>query len=160
MKSIFFKILTLIAIASVLAIGVNGVRLLKNDGIAWTKDWSSSMEVRAEELGLKILTLEEAQNALMQGLVLILDARPEEEYFQGRIPGAMNLPAHMMDAYLPDIMMMVFPDQPVIVYCGGADCEDSLIVAQAIQELGVLDVSIYKGGIQEWRAAGLQEEGL
>lgn len=46
---------------------------------------------------------------------LLLDVRSEEEYRQGHIPGAINVPHDNIDRYLASIDN--YKNKPVIVYC-------------------------------------------
>ncbi len=46
---------------------------------------------------------------------LLLDVRSEEEYQQGHIPGAVNVPYDAIDQYLSSIDG--YKNKPVIVYC-------------------------------------------
>ena len=57
--------------------------------------------------------------------------------------------------------MLLMADQPVVVYCGGRTCDDSLTVAKAIQQQGLKQVVVFEGGMAAWLDAGLTvQEGL
>lgn len=126
--------------------------------MAWTEAWSQSVENKAREAGLPIVDLNEAQTALEEGRVLFLDARPHEQYQQGHIPGALSLPVHNLDAHLPAIQPFLFPEQPMIVYCGGETCEDSILLGTFLLDQEMQDVKVFKGGMDAWRAASLPED--
>lgn len=82
-----------------------------------------------------------------------LDAREEDFFEEGHLPGAINLPASRIAAGdfhgLPGD-----PSTPLIVYCSGGDCPDSHVVAAALVARGFRNVSIFAGGWDEWSAAG------
>ncbi len=101
--------------------------------------------------------LDQFRSALAGKSTLIFDARPSSFYQQGHVPGALNLArddfAHdyrQLDSVLKDAQ-----DKPIIVYCGGGDCHDSRLVANALVTLGYDDVSVFTGGWQEWSARNL-----
>jgi rhodanese-related sulfurtransferase len=95
--------------------------------------------------------------ALAAKNTLIFDARPSSFFAQGHVPGALNL---ARDDFAHDYRLLgsVLKDaqaKPIIVYCGGGDCHDSRLVANALLTLGYGDVSVFTGGWQEWSAANL-----
>jgi rhodanese-related sulfurtransferase len=101
--------------------------------------------------------LAQFRSALAARNTLIFDARPSSFFAQGHVPGALNLArddfAHdyrRLGSVLKDAQ-----DKPIIVYCGGGDCHDSRLVANALLTLGYGDVSVFTGGWQEWSAANL-----
>ena len=101
--------------------------------------------------------LEQFRSALAGKSTLIFDARPSSFYEQGHVPGALNLArdnfAHdyrKLSSVLKDAQV-----EPIIVYCGGGDCHDSRLVANALVTLGYDDVSVFTGGWQEWSAGNL-----
>ncbi len=79
--------------------------------------------------------------------LLIVDVRQPEEYAEGHLPGAINIPlrdlAKNLDA-LPDL------DAKSVVYCGSAF--RSAIAMTALQILGYTDVRNMKGGFNAWTA--------
>ena len=101
--------------------------------------------------------LEEFRSAVVSRSTLILDARPSAFFEQGHVPGALNLArddfAH--DYRRLDSLLRGAQNKPIIVYCGGGDCHDSRLVANALVTLGYGDVSVFTGGWQEWSAANL-----
>jgi thiosulfate/3-mercaptopyruvate sulfurtransferase len=116
-------------------------------------------------------TSDDVAAALDKEGVLLIDARPPEQYSgaasaatrAGHIPGARNVPyANLVDpttgTFLPqEELARAFADAgvdlatlpaEVIVYCnGGVSCTVPL---QALQLLGRSDVSVYDGSWNEW----------
>ena len=87
-----------------------------------------------------------------EGFVLV-DALAPMIYAHSHLPGAINLPASAVDPTrvarrIPD------PDTEIVVYCANADCDDSLVTAQKLTELGYTNVLHYAGGKDEWRELG------
>ncbi len=103
------------------------------------------------------VSLDQFRSALAARNTLIFDARPSSFFDLGHVPGALNLArdnfAH--DYRKLDSILKNAQDKPIIVYCGGGDCHDSRLVANALLTLGYGDVSVFTGGWQEWSAAKL-----
>ena len=76
---------------------------------------------------------------------IIIDARTQEEYDQGRIPGAILIPeyeiADRAEKELPD------KDQLILVYCRSG--RRSKIAAEELVKLGYTNVKEF-GGIIDW----------
>ncbi|WP_246716490.1 MULTISPECIES: rhodanese-like domain-containing protein [unclassified Methylocystis] len=55
---------------------------------------------------------------LRAGTVIVLDARPEDEFALGHLPGALNVPLRALEARLSQLD----PSQEIVAYCRGAFC--------------------------------------
>jgi len=89
------------------------------------------------------------------GLNVIVDARKDDLFDEGHIPGAILCNPHEMDLYLDTLRPAVSGADKVIVYCGGGTCEASHNVSDALRaEFGFSDVSIYTKGWEEVEASG------
>ncbi|MCW8309217.1 metalloregulator ArsR/SmtB family transcription factor [Acidiphilium sp. PA] len=86
---------------------------------------------------------------LETGGVLLLDVRPEDEFSQGHLPGALNIPLADLDRNIGTLPR----DQPIIAYCRGPYCVLS-VEAAAVLRAGGFDVRRLEDGYPEWRAAG------
>ena len=77
---------------------------------------------------------------------IIIDARTQEEYDQGHIPGAILIPeyeiADLAEKELPD------KDQLILVYCRSG--RRSKIAAEELVKLGYTNVKEF-GGIIDWK---------
>ncbi|HCN30989.1 MAG TPA: hypothetical protein DIT64_20200 [Verrucomicrobiales bacterium] len=90
-----------------------------------------------------------------QNKVLWLDARPDEQYQEDHIPGALQLNEQKFDEHLLALLdTLQTTDMPVIIYCGGEKCEASHRVREKLTPLVPLDTClILKGGWPAWKAA-------
>jgi len=79
---------------------------------------------------------------------LVLDVREPEEFANGHIPGATNLPQADLATRLDEVPR----NRPVFVICQGGF--RSLRAAQFLRQQGISDVASVKGGTEAWRAAG------
>jgi rhodanese-related sulfurtransferase len=104
--------------------------------------------------GLSSLPLDQAQAMFESESALFIDARPPEEYGEGHIPGARNLPAYEFEEYFLDLMDLVEEAATVVVYCGGVECSDSIQVAERLLEIGHSDIRVFENGWRAWSEAG------
>jgi len=133
-------------------------------GLSWLKLSVSENAIpaaaRIEALGYENASLETTRQIVAAGEYLIFDARSAAAFIEGHLPGAMSWPRRdaqqQLGAYLP----LLAADQPILVYCSGAACDDSLQLAGVIREQGVERIAIFTGGYAAWTDAGLEiEEG-
>lgn len=101
------------------------------------------------------------RRALAEAGVIVLDARPYEEYAVSHIPGARAVrakPGTTPALYVADVTEIVesLPDrdQPMIVYCNGLYCGRSERFADDLAKAGYRDVRRYQLGAPGWRALG------
>ncbi len=92
--------------------------------------------------------------------VLWLDARPREQFAEGRIPGARLLNEQEFDQQLFELLETLQTNTlPVVIYCAGQRCEASRkIKDQLLETLPLENVRILKGGWQSWVEAGREVE--
>lgn len=91
---------------------------------------------------------------------LVLDARPEIFYHFGHVPGALSLPRDEFEKGYTQLKSKLETNKskPVIIYCSDESCEDSLLVSQALANLGYMQISVFRGGWDAWSKAGLSCE--
>ncbi len=109
----------------------------------------------SDEAGMPgAVTLAGAEAAWRVGDTLFIDAREPDFFEDGHIPGAINLPvSRVADARA----LSGDRERAVLVYCTGADCRDSRIVALALCAAGHRNVDVFAGGWDEWTRAGLPQ---
>lgn len=102
---------------------------------------------------LEPIASEELQRRLQDGLVTVIDVRPNEEYQAGHLRGALNIPLSELDQYLAQLS----PDKEIIAYCRGPHCVLAYDAVARLREQG-LQARRLDGGYPEWRLAGLPTE--
>jgi rhodanese-related sulfurtransferase/DNA-binding transcriptional ArsR family regulator len=90
---------------------------------------------------------------LKKGLITVLDVRPAEEFAAGHLPGALNVPVEMLQAYLSKLPKR----KEVIAYCRGPYCLMSFEAVDKLRKRG-FKAKRLADGYPEWRAAGLPVE--
>jgi len=99
---------------------------------------------------LEPVPAEDLLERVRDGLVTVLDVRPPEEYAQGHVAGALNVPLDRLQERLKDLP----PDREVVAYCRGPWCVLSFEAVARLREAG-FDARRLQDGLPEWRRAGL-----
>lgn len=96
-------------------------------------------------------TLEER---MADGLVTLLDVRPADEFADGHVPGAHNIPLAELMARLGEIPA----GREIVAYCRGPWCVLAFEAVAFLRDQG-RSASRLDGGLPEWRRAGLPVAG-
>lgn len=89
---------------------------------------------------------------LKAGAIVFIDARDEEHYLGGHIPGAYEFDPYHPEKYFPAVLPVCQAAEQIVVYCNGGDCDDSKTAALLLRDVGIASrkMVIYGGGITEW----------
>lgn len=96
--------------------------------------------------GISVLSVTEAVMLMSRKSALVLDVREPDEFAQGHLQGARNVPLSQLSARLKELEK--FRDKPVLVVCERgrrANTAAKLLKSQNFTALNVL-----KGGMQAW----------
>ena len=96
-----------------------------------------------------------------QGLIVFVDARNEDHYKHGHIPGAYQFDHMYPERYLGAVLPACNAAQQVVVYCDGGDCELSEFAAELLRSsAGVANdkLFVFSGGLKEWERRQLPLE--
>jgi len=90
------------------------------------------------------------------GLIIFVDARADQSYAEGHIPGAWQLDRFYPEKYLPELLPACAVAETVVVYCSGGECEDSVFATRLLLGAGVAAdrLRVFMGGLKEWIALG------
>lgn len=99
---------------------------------------------------LEPVSAEELIERCRQGLVTLIDVRPEEEYAAGHIPGAVNLTVADLERQMAELD----PEREVIAYCRGPYCTFSFEAVERLRKAGFRSRRLGPG-FPEWKLAGL-----
>jgi len=102
---------------------------------------------------LEPVAADELLERVRNDLVTVIDVRPEEEYRQGHLPGAINIPLQELEKQLEQLD----PGRQVVAYCRGPHCVLAFDAVQALRERGYEALRL-EGGLPEWRLLGLPVE--
>jgi ArsR family transcriptional regulator len=95
----------------------------------------------------------ELTRRMKQGLVTVLDVRPEDEFALGHLPGARNVPLSQLKRRLSTLDRKT----EIVAYCRGPYCVLSFEAVAQLRKLG-FKARRLEDGLPEWRAAGLPVE--
>lgn len=104
---------------------------------------------------LEPVSREDLVSRLHDGVVTVLDVRPEDEFAVGHLPGALNIPFAELERRLDELPA----DREVIAYCRGPYCVLSFEAVSALRARGYL-VRRLEDGYPEWKASGLPIEAV
>jgi len=138
---------------------------LSSGGIALVGQWDTSKGVVSARSKDSVVDSSREINALsdMKRIVeekqgVVVDARSQDDYEQGHIPGAVNFPMSRFDEVIGDFFETVQPSMLVVLYCSGQECHDSHAFADQIIQFGYTDVKVFSGGFGDWANGGLPVE--
>ncbi len=87
------------------------------------------------------------------GEALVLDVRPEQEYRNGHIPGALSVPLAELEQRLAELPR----DRQVVAYCRGPYCVMAVEAVEILRRHGHKAARL-EIGVPDWRALGLPLE--
>lgn len=87
----------------------------------------------------------------------LIDVRRRDAYDKGHIPGAVSVPWQEVESSAEEKLLDgLKPKQIVIVYCADTACSSAFLSAGKIADkLGVVNIGVYGGGLNEWSKCGL-----
>lgn len=113
---------------------------------------NSANEVIADFDKPKAITIDFAYQLYNQK-VKFIDARPAEEFAEGHIKGAINIPFYGSENYQHELDK-ISKDQILVTYCSGDDCELSILLGDELFEKGYKKVYVFFGGWNQWNEKG------
>jgi rhodanese-related sulfurtransferase/DNA-binding transcriptional ArsR family regulator len=99
---------------------------------------------------LEPVSRKELVKRLRDKSVLLLDVRPEDEFVQGHLPGALNIPFAQLGKQLSKLPRRA----EIVAYCRGPYCVLSFEAVAALRAKGY-NARRLEDGFPEWKAAGL-----
>jgi len=128
-------------------------------------DSAQLLAAELKEKGLQLIDRNQAVQLLhdprcQQNLVVFIDARNEQRYREGHIPGAYEFDPYRPEKYFDAVLPVCKAAEQIVVYCNGGDCDDSETAAILLRDIGIANqkLLIYGGGISEWTTNGLPVE--
>ena len=96
----------------------------------------------------KAIKLEFALKLFNQGERFI-DARSAEEFTEGHIKDAINIPFYGSENYL-DIINSLNKNEIIVTYCSSAECDIATLSGDELFKMGFKKVYVFIGGYDEW----------
>jgi rhodanese-related sulfurtransferase/predicted double-glycine peptidase len=112
---------------------------------------NATASIQQEHLGNFIPKISERKvHKLLKTDTIFIDARLERDYKSGHLEGAINVPVNASDDEYQKIMADIAKDARLVLYCQSAACRFAERVAIKLISDGFSDVSIFRGGWNEW----------
>ena len=99
---------------------------------------------------LEPVTRKQLLKMIREGAVTVLDVRPPDEFAQGHVPNAVNIPLRALKERLAEIN----PDREIVAYCRSEYCVLSFEAVALLRARG-FKVRRLAEGLPDWRAAGM-----
>ena len=97
----------------------------------------------------EMVTVEQARE--LGDTAIWVDARPDDDFANNHVPGAISLNEDRWNELLPQFLAVWTPGKKVIVYCSSLGCNASREVAHRLRkEAQLSDVFVLEGGWEEW----------
>jgi rhodanese-related sulfurtransferase len=116
---------------------------------------------RLKEKGLQVVNGEQAMELFhdplyQQGAIIFIDARNDEHYQGGHIPGAYQFDNYHPENYMGTVFPLCQSAQKIVIYCSGGNCEDSQFAALTLRDAQVPNekLFVFTGGVTEWTNRG------
>ncbi|HNR69310.1 MAG TPA: rhodanese-like domain-containing protein [bacterium] len=93
---------------------------------------------------------QQVRNLLLQGRAELLDARSQDEYEAGHLPGARLLPVERLFDY-PKVIEQLSRDKWLICYCDGPPCDLGELLAWELLGRDFQKIAVYQDGLNEWK---------
>jgi len=122
---------------------------------------SDPVVTRLKEKGLQVVNGQQAAALFLdplyqQGAIIFIDARNDEHYQGGHIPGAYQFDNYHPENYMGTVFPLCQSAQKIVVYCAGGNCEDSQFAALTLRDaqIPIEKLFVYTGGMTEWTNRG------
>ncbi len=106
--------------------------------------------VNEARLRVKEIDVAGAAAAMAAGDLVVVDVREPQEYEQGHIEGAINIPRGIAEMGIT--RMVPDPATRIICYCAAGN--RSAMVADNLRQMGYENIESMVGGFQEWARSG------
>jgi rhodanese-related sulfurtransferase len=93
---------------------------------------------------------DELLDRLRSGTATVLDVRPEDEFANGHLPAALNIPLAQLEWRLAELPA----EQEIVAYCRGPWCVLSFEAVALLRQRGYRARRL-EDGFPEWKTAGL-----
>jgi rhodanese-related sulfurtransferase len=158
-KGLIFSVLRQITVIILLSFALG---LLMNQArsnpLPLVAAWSPETRLTADSGESMAISLEEAKALCSDKDAVFLDARSPEDYAQGHIRCAQNIPWQSFDEYIDRVFERI-PDQAwIVTYCDGEHCSLSEDLAKELLSMGYEKVKVLLNGWTRWVEAGLPVE--
>ncbi len=159
--TVFLKLVTQMIVIVVVAAGIGLVLNRRMLVEAWTGTVNQSPTgelPNAHRLPLP-LGIMQVKELFDRGEGYVIDARDAATFAGGHIRGARSLPLAEVEKQLPEFLKQFPKTMPLVIYCNGYGCHDSMELGKKLIRAGYWEIFIFEGGYPQWREEGYPVEG-
>lgn len=109
-------------------------------------------------LAVIYISLGTTKDLFESGDAQFIDARKQDDYLDGHIPYAINMPVSSFASGWPDGIQLLMKELRAVVYCDGISCDASQLVAKHLVRYGFERVLIIELGFPGWEEKGFPIE--
>ena len=154
MKINFRIIVLIVVLSSITGLLVNyfnpkGVTFIHTERKLQTAEALSGINLSSPDP--QQINLPQARTLYKQKVVFI-DAREEDDYNLGHIHNAINIPYSNFET-MKERLTNISKEDVVVTYCGGSDCDLSILLADKLFADGYKKVLVFFGGWDKWLTA-------
>lgn len=142
------RILILVALAGLLGASANAI---SPRGLSWSRPLGRGVSAQVADAGLAPVGLKDVRALLQDRAIVFIDSRPREDFANGRLPGAKNIPWKEIEDGGPPPAL---PKGRLVLYCANEFCESSLRLGELLRKQGHRDVAVFIEGFEAWWNAG------
>lgn len=106
--------------------------------------------VQEAKITIKECSLSDIQALMSSTDVLIIDVREPDEYREGHVPRAVNIPRGLLEFQISNDVSLQELNRSTVVYCKTSG--RAALAAVALQTMGFQNVMSLAGGFQAWVA--------
>ena len=157
-KNLYYQSSGIILLSILLSLIFNQLRSKPLPFLKKTVEVVSSMEglnLDSIEPSITGIDITLAKKLFAENTVFV-DARAEEYYVNGHIPGAIC--NDDFDTLLEELEDTINSDESFVVYCSDDDCGSSEDLSYELQSYGYNKILLFKGGWKEWVDADMPKE--
>ena len=100
------------------------------------------------------VTADQLKELIDGRLAVVIDARSAEEFAEGHVAGAINIPYDHIPEHVDRLFQEVPMDALLVCYCQGPDCDFSDLLSTELKIIGYPKVVLFRGGWEHWKDAG------
>ena len=157
-KNLYYQSSGIILLSILLSLIFNQLRSKPLPFLKKTVEVVSSMEglnLDSIEPSITGIDITLAKKLFAENTVFV-DARAEEYYVNGHIPGAIC--NDDFDTLLEELEDTINSDESFVIYCSDDDCGSSEDLSYELQSYGYNKILLFKGGWKEWVDANMPKE--
>ncbi len=167
-KRTILSVVVIVVAGLLVGLGVNGTR--PHDRIKLSRNYFRRVERPTVEGDPKhefvSVTLDEVivlyqSPGYQTGDIVFVDARNDEHFEEAHIPGALHIDRYNSDMHFDREMTNLQLAEVIVVYCGGGECEDSILLASEFKyDRGIPQekIRLFEDGMEAWEEEFLETE--